>query len=182
MNEINILGHSDGWELAPQDNCWGLNDFLTVRKVDLLFDMHNLPRVLSGKDKLERRTIDQVRAGLVLANQTSTPVYSLDTWFECLKYPLEEIVKRFKSDYFSCSVAYAIAFALFKDYKKINLYGIALGIGTEYSFQKPSVEFWIGVAKGMGVEVNMFGNTEVLAIPSRHLYGYNTKQGELKSG
>ena len=182
MNEINILGHGDGWELAPQDNCWGLNDFLTVRKVDLLFDMHNLPRVLSGKDKLERRTIDQVRAGLVLANQTSTPVYSLDTWFECLKYPLEEIVERFKSDYFSCSVSYAIAFALFENYKKINLYGIALGIGSEYSFQKPSVEFWIGMAKGTGVEVNILGETELLTIPSRHLYGYNIKQGEIKSG
>lgn len=179
---INIVGGGFGKELAPHnETVWSFNDCLLTRPASVVFDMHNLPDVLSGKEKLNRRTAEQVTAGLDKIRETNTPMYSLEAWegLPCKRYPLEKIVKEFKTDYFTNGVAYAIALAIYQGATEICLYGITLSISYEYSFEKPCVEFWIGIAIGRGVEVNIFGESEVLRSPARSLYGYNIKQGEL---
>jgi hypothetical protein len=136
--------------------------------------------VLSGKQKLNRRSIEQVKAGLDRIRETNTPMFSIEAWegLPCRRYPIEKVIEEFQADYFTCGVAYAIALAIYFKWEAINLYGVSLGIAHEYSFEKPCVEFWIGMARGRGVEVCIFGESEVLKAPTRTLYGYNIKQGE----
>ena len=71
--------------------------------------------------------------------------------------------------YFTSSVAYAIAYAIYKGYERIELYGIEMESTTEYMHQRDGVTFWIGVALGRGIEVNI---PDVSSLLNSLLYGY----------
>lgn len=88
-----------------------------------------------------------------------------------VKYPMDEIcdglLGKFNFRYFTSSVAYALAWAIWKGYRKIELYGVEMETTTEYAAQRPGVAFWVGYALGYGIEfeshVKMFDEP---------LYGY----------
>jgi hypothetical protein len=90
---------------------------------------------------------------------------------QSVKFPLDEICDQLLGSvnfrYFTSSVAYALAFAIYKGYKKIELYGVEMETQTEYASQRPGVAFWVGYAAGAGIEfeshVRMF---------TEPLYGY----------
>ena len=62
-----------------------------------------------------------------------------------------------KRPYLTTSVAWILAFAMWqhkqgKTISEIRTPGVEMLIGTEYARQKPCVEFWLGMAIGMGIE------------------------------
>ncbi len=82
------------------------------------------------------------------------------------KFPLDEVcaallpnLKRRKGKhttavrYFTSSPAYAIAYAIYLGYERIELYGIEMATETEYLMQRDGVTFWVGIAMGRGIEV-----------------------------
>jgi hypothetical protein len=81
-------------------------------------------------------------------------------------YPLHDIIDEFGSEYFTCSISYMIAYAMYIGVSEINIYGVDMSIGSEYSFERPSVLYWIGRAEGMGIKVNSNLNEGLF------LYGY----------
>ncbi len=58
-------------------------------------------------------------------------------------------------DYFTSSIAFMLALAIYEGFTTIDLYGIDLTVGEEYDYQKPCAEFWIGFAMGKGIEVGI---------------------------
>lgn len=70
------------------------------------------------------------------------------------KYPLEQITKRYKSRYFTNTISYMIAFAMYKGYKHITLSGVDLEPDSEWAFERPSVAYWVGRAEGLGIVVD----------------------------
>jgi len=123
-----------------------------------------------------------------LARQNDIPYYCLDKYESVptsVRYPIEDIIEFFQTDYLNSSVDYAIAFAIFNGAKKIALYGMSLSALDEYFFQKASLEAWIWRAIGMGIEVEI-GDPEhtvlfhtvrsdgkkVSTRPSNNMYGY----------
>jgi hypothetical protein len=70
--------------------------------------------------------------------------------------------------YFTSSVAYALALAIYKGYQKIEVYGVEMETNTEYGHQRVGVAYWIGFAEGQGIEVDFHG--DMLKAP---LYGYD---------
>jgi len=66
-----------------------------------------------------------------------------------------------------------IAYALYKGYERIELFGIDHGGTTEYVMAKAAVEHWLGRALGMGVEVYVPDMSALLKIKNNLLYGYN---------
>lgn len=69
-------------------------------------------------------------------------------------FPLTEITEKFKANFFRNCIAYEIALALYLGYNIIYLYGVDMfGNPIEGNIEKLSVEFWLGVAKGIGVKV-----------------------------
>jgi hypothetical protein len=76
---VNILGCAPGWEEAPYDNGerWGINDSHKIAraKIDLAIDCHNLKRVMKGKEKLGRRSIEEVRHHLKLYAPQSLRIF-----------------------------------------------------------------------------------------------------------
>lgn len=92
-------------------------------------------------------------------------------------------------DYITNSISWMIALALFEtsewvdlpDGRKIRLcekgteiglWGIDMAADTEFGSQRPSCEFWLGVAKSMGVPLYVPDDSELLKAPA--LYGFDT--------
>jgi hypothetical protein len=187
---FNIIGGATGWEIAPTDEiCWGFNTHILQRPYSVIFDMHDIEAELGEKDqtswkvpKKERKEV--LTRGLDRCERDGTTVFSLGrVGKNCIPYPLEEVKRefssfRFKGDYFSCGVSYAIALAIYQGATRIDLWGMFLTNKGEYAYQKPSIEFWIGVAIGRGIEVKIHGRSHLLVNKNGRLYGYNTKQGK----
>jgi len=71
------------------------------------------------------------------------------------RYPLDEIKAAYPRAYFTSSVAYAVALAVYLEYKRIEIYGVEMETQTEYGHQRNGVAYWIGFAEGKGIEVEM---------------------------
>jgi hypothetical protein len=106
-----------------------------------------------------------------LKSQTAIPVYMQDKFEEVPgseRYPLEEIIERFKIRYFTSSVSYALALAAYLGtYTRVEIYGVEMETNTEYQYQRDGVTLWIGVLLGLGVDVYA-----PLGIFDQPLYGY----------
>lgn len=75
-------------------------------------------------------------------------------------YPLDLIIAKFNSRFFTNSISYMIAYALYNDFTKISIYGVDMDSESEYEFERPSVTFWIGFAKGLSVEVSIASDVD----------------------
>lgn len=83
-------------------------------------------------------------------------------------YPIDKIIKYFGSRYFTNSISYMLALAIKRKAKQINIWGIDMEAGSEYSFERPSVTYWIGQAEARGIDVTIAsGLTDPI-----YLYGY----------
>ncbi len=78
--------------------------------------------------------------------------------------------------YMNNSISWMLALAILQGYQQIGLFGVDMAMDgvhgeSEYGWQRPSVEFWIGVARGLGIKVVMPEVSEVLKCG--YLYGYD---------
>ena len=64
-----------------------------------------------------------------------------------------------------------IALAIYEKYDVIELYGVDMSVDTEYSVQRPSVEYWLGIAKGKGIKTYVPTGSTLLKSFGR--YGYD---------
>jgi hypothetical protein len=109
-----------------------------------------------------------------LKSQTESIIYMQDKYNDVPlseRYPLQEILDRYPTAkrYFTSSVAYALALAIYKGYTKIEVYGVEMETNTEYAEQRPGVAYWVGFANGLGIEVD-FHSKSFFRAP---LYGYD---------
>jgi hypothetical protein len=94
-------------------------------------------------------------------------------------YPLDDVVAalRLKTPYFESTVAYALAFVLWRHvtrqqlYSHIYLYGIDMTHDTEWGYQRPNTEFFLGVAHGMGINIIIPDGGALMT--SSCLYGFD---------
>jgi hypothetical protein len=102
-----------------------------------------------------------------------------------VRFPLQEIQKGLinieRGEFlikklFSSSMAYAVALALFKGFKRIEIFGVEFILDAEYAYQREAMSYWLGKADGMGVEVWMPQQCSLLQQP---LYAYEqTRKGD----
>jgi hypothetical protein len=93
------------------------------------------------------------------------------------RYPLEEIFAKIPGahlHWFKSSPVYMIALALLMGYKEIDFFGLDMASNTEYGYQLPNFQFWVGVALGMGVKIDVLSNEQFF---TGAMYGY---EGEIQ--
>ena len=170
MKRIIIVGKGRGREQAPVTEVWENTDVMAITQMNLripcnfVIDMNDYS-LWGESEALE------AQASKATAIAQNTPYIDRDS------YPLQEIIDRFGTDYFTSTVAYALAWAINQRYDTIDLYGVPMEHHTEYHAQKPCVEFWVGVAKGAGITVNIHDEyTTLLKSDDGKLYGYGTDQ------
>lgn len=156
--KLAIIGLGIGWESAPYDcETWGLTRILTRRPVDMVININS-----------DLATLAIIR----MCKERNVPYMGID------EYPLDAVVNHFGTDYFSSSFDYAIALAIYKEYKEIHLYGINMTKTAEYAWQRPGANFWCGMAKGRRIEVVLHnrGMSSLMRTDGGLLYGYDTRQ------
>jgi len=154
MKEVIILGCGPSRvECLYHCETWGVNGCYTfANKLDKLF-MTDGPDVMA-EDVARRHDIAKYGCTLILAHRFPEVVPAFErAGIPIEVYPIDKIVDKFKTRFFSNSIAYMLAYALYYDYEKIWFYGIDMMSNTTYIQEKGGVEFWMGVACGMGVEV-----------------------------
>lgn len=130
--------------------------------------------------------------------QLNCPVYMVDKYEDIansVRYPLEEMITEFDprlkklewskpfshsadldwNGYFTNTISYMIALAIHDCYEEIGIYGVDMatsqgGIGGEYAAQRPSCEYYIGVALGRGIKVTIPDEADLLK--TRFIYGF----------
>ena len=70
-------------------------------------------------------------------------------------YPLYKIIDKFNSRYFTNTVSYMIAYAIYEGVDSIDIYGVDMSGAGEYVNQRGSLMYWIGRAESMGIKVTM---------------------------
>ena len=159
--------------LAPYDkkhiDIWAFNEAGSqgwLKRWDVLFQLH-LPPIWKNPKNLNdpghyewlQQEYDETKIIYMQDQYPDVP--------NSVKYPLDEIcdallpaLKRRKGkrgydlvDYFTSSVPYAIALAIYQGYEQIQIYGVEMMTQTEYNGQRAGVMFWLGVALGRGIEV-----------------------------
>lgn len=73
------------------------------------------------------------------------------------RYPIEDVLKLFPRGYFNNTISWMIAKALLDGYEEIGIWGVDMALDgvhgqSEYSHQRPSVEYFVGWADGHGVK------------------------------
>jgi hypothetical protein len=175
LDTLNIVGRGYGMELAPEENCWGINNIIFERSVDIHFDMHHegrmKPHQIERREKVIRR-----------AKELDIPVYACDSIPDTtyIRYPIESVIREFRTGYFSNGICYMIALAVMNGVKELNFYGVnhtRLKMLDEYTLQKPGVDYWLGVALGRGVKLNIHGaHSEIGKTFDNRAYGYFLSQ------
>lgn len=173
--KVHIIGKGFGWELAPEDGeTWGVNDLILYRDAKKVFDMHDHTNGFNN-------TLMQAVAKKV--NALKIPFISLKKYPEIptsIAYPIDEIIDAFGTDYFTNGIDYMTAYAIYTGADEINLYGVNVMSGSAYAFERPGVCFWVGYAKGRGIQVNIFGKwSTIMRSRDGELYGYKREQASL---
>jgi len=173
---INIVGRGIGAQDAPKENCWGVNIVMLRRPVDVGFDMHEDGKMNDAQMQRRRQVIPWV-------SSQGIPVYAIhaipDTTY--IRYPIERVVQRFKTGYFSNAICYMIALALLQGVTQLNFYGVVhLRTHEEYATQKPAVDYWLGRAAQMGVGCYIHGDySEIGRTEDGLAYGYKLTAQEM---
>lgn len=103
-------------------------------------------------------------------------------------YPLEEVLSHpvlatgepmSPEAYYNNTISWMIALAILRGYKRIGVYGVDMALDgvhgeSEYSWQRPSVEYFIGLARGLGIQVVLPVESEICK--AAYLYGYDNAQ------
>lgn len=90
-------------------------------------------------------------------------------------FPMKSLVGKFGRSYFSDSIAYMVAYALYKGYAKIRLYGADMHTYSEYAKEKGGIEYWLGRAEQAGIKVEISEGSSLLKTATGHPYGKNLK-------
>lgn len=98
-------------------------------------------------------------------------------------FPMEDAFRFFSLDgrnpnrYFTNSISYMIALAIMEGATEIGVYGVDMmmggGEGSEYGYQRPSCEFFLGWARAAGITVHIPKESDLLhtAFPYGDLHG-----------
>lgn len=184
-DKIAIVGCSDTKMSAPFKDpgfeFWGVNNlFLTLPDIPWTrwFEIHNLE--FDGKNFKRREQYDfrgmNVNKYVERLAEMKCPVYMQKKWPQIpnsVVYPIDQVVKTF-GRYLTNTISYQIVLAILEGAKTIGIYGVDMAVDTEYHKQRPSCEFTIGIAQGMGIEVIIPDEADLLK--NRYLYAFEEQK------
>ena len=158
------------------DEVWGINCIGGIIHVDKTFMMDPVSRFL---DTENAGTQTGVARKFLKENKKPIITCQLDKRVKNLElYPLKEIATDLGFCYFNNTVAYAVAYAIWKKATKICMYGI------DYTYKNVSmaeagracVEFWCAITVCKGIKIEVANRSTLLDtnVPDNEkLYGYH---------
>lgn len=161
-----LLPYSDEYEL------WAVNN-LYVKYPNIKwakwFEFHEIKRrgfsyYRRGYKHYPINSTQTVNEYLSKINDLGCPVMmrkELKIIKNSIAFPFKELIKKY-GDYWGCSFAWITAYAIEQyDVDEIAYFGVGLN-GSEYYYQRPSTEYYIGIAKGRGIKIYIHRSTDLL--------------------
>lgn len=68
-------------------------------------------------------------------------------------YPFSAVAHTIGKDYWNSSIAYMMALAIHEKAEQISIYGVDMDGTDEFAYQRPNMEYLIGIARGKGIRV-----------------------------
>ena len=171
MKRLIILGTADSVFNVPYDDegyeIWGVGTVTSkqeIKRLDRIVEVHSKKIVMGLKDKGH------------LYGRFHCPVYVRDVnelkdiITNAVQFPKDEIIKFFGTDYFTNTVGWMLALALYEGYTDITLMGVHMSQENEYAWEKPNAEYWIGRAKERGCRVRIPEDSSIMK--QYFLYGF----------
>lgn len=186
------------WSYRPKrseyDGIWAINDqclYMGPEDCTKMFDMHNFEweledclkhyqTMMNGASESEIFNAAALKYGLFetktkLINERGLPLISVKEYEfipTSVGYPREQIIEEVchSDDFLTCTVSYAIAYAIFIGVAAVDIYGV--GAMDDYQSQHPSIAYLLGIAQEREIEVgiNRDGGSDLLK--SAFHYGY----------
>ncbi len=140
----------------PNVEIWGLNElYLHLPRFSRWFQMHDRKTFEGGfRDEEHFKWLRNCKK----------PIYmpELHPDIPCsVRYPIEEIEAEL-GGYFTCSVAYMVALAIYERFDEIGLFGTDFIFKVDSGKQKECIEYFLGLAKGKGIRVHLGEDTRLL--------------------
>lgn len=157
-----------GWEIWICNNLWKF----CPDKWHRLYDLHNLKTIQEDEEHLAflsgEKQKHQSGSDVEIGNRPVVTFYPQKEWKTAQLFPKEPIVEKL-GRYFTNSISWMIAHALMEGVTELHIYGVDMATGGEYAAQRPSAEFMIGIAIGMGVQVHIPEESDLLKLSA--MYG-----------
>ena len=140
---------------------WGISNYGNapwMRRFDALIEIHK--SVVYEQHPDDPKYWDWLQ-------RTTIPVYMLDIHPDVQNarpYPLGSIRTELLSNVFvhgepvtnlGSSIDFALALGIYQKYAVIDVYGVEMGVDSKYVTQRPGFAFWVGLAAGRGITVNV---------------------------
>jgi len=193
LNEMGHIEHSNYEWIKRFDRLFQIHQRWDFMREGTNFNDYNHPLWLKnesgpclqcrGTGKVGRADCKLCDSGLFNhPRSTHFPIYMQESYDDIpgsVRYPYEEIVSSYgpnadEVEYFTNSMGYMTALALYMKYKKIKVVGFEMGSGTEYSYQRPNAQFWLGIAIGTPeTSLELADGSQLLKVPGQPRYGYD---------
>lgn len=181
-NKVCIVGFADTRRIVPfadpDFEFWGINalhratDLPENAHWDRWFQLHDVA-------KHHGQHPEDLSNHLGFLNSLSCPVYvrpedlGVQPIVTQTPFPLRAVITPFPR-YFNNTISYLIALAILMEYEELHLYGVDMAqdalIQAEFAHQRPSCEFFLGVAVGRGIRVHIPEGSDLLK--TTFLYGF----------
>lgn len=174
--KIAIVGRAPSSDLqAPFDDptweMWTLSNGVSCGRVPRStrhFELHPLEWIDARRDGYTQWMTEHT-SGRMYLREANEKVPNSEV------FPWERLVELY-GGYFNNTVSWMICYALHCGATHISIYGVDMAADTEYDKQRPSCEFWLGVAIGRGVKVHVPTESDLLKV--RKLYGIEFDGGD----
>jgi hypothetical protein len=160
----------DGWDIWPCNNLWKfIPDTWTA-----LFDLHDDDTIKSDEDHekfLRGETVKKADGTETSLNGRPVFVWKpRPEWPTSVAFPREAMLDGLAQmgvpAYFTNSISWLVAFALMQNPTDLHIYGVDMAQGgdsdSEYASQRPSCEFFLGLAAGAGVKIHVPQTSDLL--------------------
>lgn len=185
--KIAIVGFADSKDEAPYADpsweIWGVNDvYAHVPRVDRSFELHDVGGLVEA-GRRNPQYIEWLKQGKLPVYMWDPVIQAHPEFGSAVRFPMEQVMSAF-GDYFTNSIAWQTAFALLclcdisdgqvkaREGVELGLWGVDMAHETEYGTQRPSCEYYIGLARALGVKVYIPATSDLLK--SGSLYGIST--------
>ena len=161
----------DVWAVSPYVSYPGV----VSENVDVLFEMH--PERYWGHPEITER-LTSFHGPVVM--QEEFPEIP-----NAVRYPIEDVDAVFRTDamgedlYVTNTISYMIALAVLMGYEEFHLYGVHMSHNTEYGYQKPNCEYYLGYLTALGKRLVIAKGGELLKAP--YLYGYKEPWADISA-
>lgn len=177
--KVAIVGFASGHHFqAPftdeKVEIWGINRLhreLPDRRWDRWFELHDLEQFY--RDDQEHRNFLKEFHGPVYVRAQDYKLAREWGIENAQPFPHEVLLQAYPS-YFTNTVSWLIGLAVLMEPEWLGIYGVDMAqdglLQAEYSQQRPSCEYFIGVANGRGIPTFIPSGADLLK--ATHLYGY----------